>query len=92
MSQPINDARVGEQPRLTRLTLQVTEALSARQIAEHLADHATEPALATSLFEEDGGRRWRVDAYYSTLPGPLALMTAVAGHEILVRPRYRSGT
>ncbi|MEZ5855965.1 MAG: 50S ribosomal protein L11 methyltransferase [Hyphomicrobiaceae bacterium] len=71
---------------LMRLSLVVGNSTTARHIAEHLTDDDSQPALATSLFEEDGGRQWRIDAYYAEPLAATVLMAAVAGHDIRSGP------
>jgi ribosomal protein L11 methyltransferase len=72
---------------LHRLSVLVASAAEARSIADRLAEEDAIGALATSLFEEQGGRVWRVAAYLAEPPEEMALLMALAGAALLEPPR-----
>lgn len=71
---------------LHRLSAKFAEVDTARRVAERLAGAEAAAALATSLFEEDGGRLWRLDAYFDDVPAADLVLGALAGEEVRSGP------
>ncbi|MDX2155802.1 MAG: 50S ribosomal protein L11 methyltransferase [Hyphomicrobiaceae bacterium] len=71
---------------LHRLIVAVADAATARDISDRLSDPAGAAALATTVFEEQGGRLWRVGAYFPEPPSAEAILEALAGLEFLEPP------
>ncbi len=68
---------------LIRLRTAAADAVAARLVAERLGDwEMAEPALATTLFEDQAKRIWLVDAYYDDAPD-LGLVLVAIGELVL---------
>ena len=55
-------------------------------LCERLEDPDAAGALAVSMFEELGGRQWRIDAYFEDEPEPAMLLAALAGEDLVSGP------
>ncbi|MFV0295732.1 MAG: 50S ribosomal protein L11 methyltransferase, partial [Hyphomicrobiaceae bacterium] len=69
-----------------RLSLLLDDRSAALQIADDLQWNEICPATALSVFEDNGGTRWRIDAYYLAPPVPSVVMEVIAGHTLVQPP------
>ena len=68
---------------LIRLRTAAADVATARRVAERLSDwERPEPAVATTLFEDQANGIWQVDAYYNEEPD-ITLVLAAIGELVL---------